>query len=59
MKAEYVDTDREIERKSYAQQIGAVNEYKKREEVTLASADVLVFNTNIVLGYCCNLFEDV
>ena len=37
MKAEYVDTAREIERKAYAQQIEAINEYKKREEVILAS----------------------
>jgi len=39
MKAEYVDTARNIERKAYAQQIEAINEYKKREEVILASAD--------------------
>ena len=39
MKAEYVDTAREIEREAYAKQIEAINEYKKREEVILASAD--------------------
>lgn len=39
MKAEYVDIAREIERKAYAKQIEAINEYKKREEVILASAD--------------------
>ena len=41
MKAEYVDTAREIEREAYAKQIEAINEYKKREEVILASADAV------------------
>lgn len=39
LKAEYVNTAREIERKAYAQQIEAINEYKQREEVILASVD--------------------
>lgn len=38
MKAEYVDKAREIERQAHAQQIEAVNEYKKREEIILADA---------------------
>jgi len=38
LKAEYVETARDIERKAYAQQIQAVNEYKEREQVLIADA---------------------
>lgn len=45
LKAEYVNTAREIEREAYAQQIKAINEYKQREEVILA--DVASANESV------------
>lgn len=55
LKAEYVETARNIERKHYEQQIQAINEYKEREKVILTDAS----NANDAVSRLSDTINDI
>lgn len=55
LKAEYVETARNIERKNYEQQIQAINEYKEREKVILTDAS----NANDAVSRLSDTINDI